>query len=489
MRRVTAPLVWALPAAVAAVLGGWRLTGAALWADELATWGAVRLSWGRLWRLADAVDAVLTPYYAGLKAFAAIAGTGTAALRLPSLLAMIATTLAVVALGRRAGGDRTGLGAGLLFAILPVTSRYAQEARPYALAMLFAALALLALIRLLERPTLARTAVYAGAVALTGLCHPLSGLLMVAGHALPGWRLPRRWPPAALAGSLPAVALCLMAAGQSAQLSWITRVGEQTVRNVPKQLFLSAALGGLILGLAILGTRRTDETNTPGRLSPAILGTRRTGETNTPGRPSPALCLAGAGFAPIVLLLAAGVFTPVWVARYVLITVPALAVLAAWAAVRAGRAHLAAVVALAALLGHPVQRDIREPAGHGQDSARIAAVIRPLHRPGDVAVFPDSHPSIGWAPRDLYLRYLPAPRPPDVLATTGQRLSGRLSARECPEAACLGTPGRIWVIRVDSPADPLADMAPAKRDRIGDGYRVARRWSYPLLGITLLVRR
>ncbi|GGN05686.1 mannosyltransferase [Actinoplanes campanulatus] len=455
MKRVTTPLVWALPAVVTAVLGGWRLTGAALWADELATWGAVRLSWERLWRLADAVDVVLTPYYAGLKAFAVIAGTGTTALRLPSLLAMILTTLVVVALGRRAGGDTAGLGAGLLFAVLPVTSRYAQEARPYALAMLGAALALLALVRLLERPTAGRAALYAAAVAATGLCHPLSGLLMIAGHALAGWRLPRLWPPAALAGSLPALALCLSAAGQSAQISWITLVGAQTVRNLPQQLFASAVVGGLILGLAILGS-------------------------------STGKALAGAGFVPIVLLLAAGLLTPVWVARYVLITVPALVVLATWSL---SRAHLAAVVALAAFLGYPAQLDIREPAGHGQDSARIAAVIRPLYRPGDVAVFPDAHYSIAWAPRDLYQRYLPTPRPPDVLATTGQRLTGRLAARECPDAACLGAPDRIWVIRVDSPADPLQDMTAAKRDRIADGYRIARRWSYPLLGITLLERR
>ncbi|GGN75865.1 hypothetical protein GCM10010112_47540 [Actinoplanes lobatus] len=458
MKRVTTPLVWALPAVVTAMLGGWRLTGAALWADELATWGAVRLSWERLWRLADAVDVVLTPYYAGLKAFAAIAGTGTTALRLPSLLAMILTALVVVALGRRAGGDAAGLGAGLLFAVLPVTSRYAQEARPYALVMLGAALALLALVRLLERPTVARAAVYAAAVTATGLCHPLSGLLMIAGHALAGWRLPRRWLPAALAGSLPALALCLSAAGQSAQISWIALVGPQTVRNLPQQLFVSAVVGGLILGLAILG-------------------------------PWSQRALVGAGLVPIALLLAAGLFTPVWVARYVLITVPALVVLAAWAAVQAGRTHLTAVVALAAFLGYPAQLDIREPAGHGQDSARIAAVIRPLYRPGDVAVFPDSHYSIAWAPRDLYQRYLPAPRPPDVLATTGQRLTGRLQARECPDAACLGAPDRIWVIRVDSPADPLQDMTAAKRDRIGDGYRIARRWSYPLLGITLMERR
>lgn len=109
---------WAVPALVALVLGLWRLTGPALWADELATWGAVRLSWSQLWQLAGSVDAVLTPYYVLMKVYAAVAGTSTAALRLPSVAAIIVATVVVTALGRRLGGTRLGLLAGLLFAIL-----------------------------------------------------------------------------------------------------------------------------------------------------------------------------------------------------------------------------------------------------------------------------------------------------------------------------------------------------------------------------------
>jgi mannosyltransferase len=61
-------------------------------------------------------------------------------------------------------------------------------------------------------------------------------------------------------------------------------------------------------------------------------------------------------------------------------------------------------------------------------------------------------------------------------------------ARECAAAACLGTPPRIWVVRVDSPADPLADMSAAKRAAIGGHYHVVKRWKYPLLGIVLMER-
>jgi mannosyltransferase len=446
-----------LPPLVTALIGGWRITGPSLWADELATWGAVRLDWEQLWRLGGSVDAVVTPYYAALKVFTGIAGTGTLALRLPSLIAAVLTAVVVAELGRRAAGDTAGLLAGLLWAVLPVTARYAQEARPYAVVVFFASLALLALIRLLDRPGPGRAAAYAAAVAATGILHPLSGLLMVAGHALVGFRFWRAWLPAAALGSLPAVALLLYASRQAAQISWIKPVGVQTLRVLPGQLFVSAIVGGMVLALAVAGLRRD-------RIGWA---------------------LAGAGLVPPALLLAAGTVAEIWVPRYVLVAMPALVVLA----VRGAGSRIVAIIGLVALLGWPTQVDIREPAGHGQDSARIAQVIQPRYREGDVAVFADRYSSIDWASRDMWSRYLRDPRPADVLALSGQRADGRLLAAECPEAACLGDPPRIWVIRADSPADPLANMSEAKHARIGDGYRVVQRWSYPLLGITLMERR
>lgn len=446
-----------LPPLVTALIGGWRLTGASLWADELATWGAIRLGWAQLWRLGGSVDAVLTPYYAALKVFAGFAGTSTVALRLPSLIAAVLTAVVVAELGRRAAGDLAGLLAGLLWAVLPVTARYAQEARPYAVVVFLASLALLALIRLLDRPGPGRAAAYAAAVALTGILHPLSGLLMIAGHAVAGFRVRRAWLPAAVIGGLPAAALMLYASRQTAQISWIHPVGVQTLRLLPAQLFVSAIAGGMVLALAVTGLRRD-------RIGWA---------------------LAAAGFVPPGLLLAAGTVTAIWVPRYVLIAIPALVVLAA----RGAGSRTVWIIGLVAVLGWPAQVDIRKPAGHGQDSARIAQVITPRYRPGDVAVFADRYSNIDWAARDIWSRYLRDPRPADVLAVTGQRVGGRLLATECPDAACLGDPPRIWVVRTDSPADPLDQMSAAKRARIGDDYRVVQRWSYPSVGITLMERR
>lgn len=461
----------ALPGLVAAALGLWRLTGAALWADELATWGAVRLSWSQLWQLSGSVDAVLTPYYGLMKAYTAVAGTSTLALRLPSAVAMTLSTVVVTVLGRRVGGNATGLLAGLIFAILPVTSRYAQEARSYAAVILGAALAVLLLVMSLERPTRARLIGYAAAVGFAGMLHPLSGLLMIVGHATAvgwwqlghrtdGWRTTRWWATAAFVGALPALALSVRGSGQTAQVSWIALVDLSALQEFPERLFHSAAVGGFVLVLAVLGVRRD----------------------------SAHVCLATAAFVPAVLLFLVGTQVQVWTARYVLVVLPAMAILAASALTRIGRAHSIVAVCLATTLACPAQVTVRSQAGHSQDSFRIAAVIGPRYRPGDVVVFPDSHPSIPWSPRDIYERYLPTPRPPDVLRTARQRTNGQFLATECPDAVCLGTPPRIWVVRVDNATDPMKDMAPGKQERIRKDYRPAQRWQYALLGISLLER-
>lgn len=78
------------------------------------------------------VDAVLAPYYALVKVWTAVAGSSDLALRLPSLAAMIGAAGLVGALGARLAAPRHGLLAGLLFAVLPSATRFAQEARPYA---------------------------------------------------------------------------------------------------------------------------------------------------------------------------------------------------------------------------------------------------------------------------------------------------------------------------------------------------------------------
>ncbi|MFI7070393.1 glycosyltransferase family 39 protein [Micromonospora sediminicola] len=153
------------------------------WRDELATWSAATRPLPDLLRLTRVIDAATGPYYALMHGWTALVGTSPTALRLPSALAVAAAAALTARLGARLVGDRAGLLAGLLFAVLPATSRYGQEARPYALATLLAVLATLLLVDALRRPTWGRWAGYALAVAALALVH-LIALTLLAAHAV-----------------------------------------------------------------------------------------------------------------------------------------------------------------------------------------------------------------------------------------------------------------------------------------------------------------
>ncbi|MEV4492451.1 glycosyltransferase family 39 protein [Micromonospora coxensis] len=176
-------LVWLAPTLVTLAVGLVGIGHAQPWRDELATWSAATRPLPDLFRLTGTVDAATGPYYLLLHGWVRLFGDSPAALRLPSALAMAAAAGLTAVLGRRLFGAGAGLLAGLLLAVLPGTSRYAQEARPYALATLFAVLATVLLVRALDRPGRARWAGYAAAVAALGLTHLLA-LTLLPAHAL-----------------------------------------------------------------------------------------------------------------------------------------------------------------------------------------------------------------------------------------------------------------------------------------------------------------
>jgi mannosyltransferase len=460
-QRALTELAWLLPTLLVLSIGLIRVGWPALWADELATWGMVTAPWSQTRQVLQHTDATLGAYYAIMHLWVSLLGASDVMLRLPSVLAMAASAGLTARLGTRLATPRVGLLSGLLFAVLPTTSRYAQEARPYALVVLVAVLCSLALVRVLDRPSLGRLLAYALATALLGLLHAIA-LLLIPAHALVVLAVRRsvmpRWLVAAGVGMLPVLPVLYLASRQTAQVAWIGPPTSSSLTAYPAMLLGSAVGAGMILALAMYA-----------------VSTRH-----------PAVLYTSWAVVPVVGLFAASQLTALWLPRYLLFTTPAWALLAGTALGRTRLVRGATAVALVAAVGVTAQMSVRKPDGHLQATREAAALIEAQMKPGDAIVYSstDSGATVYGTSdrvgRDLVAHYIPADRrPADVLQIVPQRTSGRVSAVECTNvASCLRNVQRIWVLRLGHQSDPLQDLGGTKGAVFRSRYYVSRVW-YP----------
>ncbi|MER6994643.1 glycosyltransferase family 39 protein [Streptomyces sp. NPDC000410] len=469
-----------MAAALAAILPG--IGRRQLWGDEHATWWASSLSFPDLGRLTEHVDAVFTPFYALMHGWSAVAGTSPAALRLPGGLAMAVSAGLVGLIGRRLFTPRTGLVAGLLFALVPMVTRYGQEARPYAFAMLFALLATLLLLRALERPTFKGWTLYAVAISLTGFSH-LVALCVLAVHVLPVLRARRdgdtvaHWAfgCAALMGTSTVVPMMVRGFGQSGQIAWIQATTDDLARY-PLELFGSWFVGAVVMGLAVVGLF-------------------------TAGRTAPLLAVWAV--LPPVLTFVTTDALHLFLPRYLLFTVPAWVLLAAAGAVRCAdaltgagrrgvwwRARGALLVTGAAagyvLLVLPAVEAASQDLPHEPDYAGVARVVTAGQRPGDGIVYQG-------ATRDLRLalnyELREGARPRDVLVWQTPQRRGWYSAAECyrPED-CLGVSGRLWLVTSKEGGTP-GTARTGTAAVLGERFTVVRTERLREVTVQLLSRR
>ncbi|WP_018351052.1 glycosyltransferase family 39 protein [Longispora albida] len=455
--------VWLAPAALTAGLGLWRIGRPGLWADELATWGAARMPPGQLLRMLTEADAANLAYYLLMSAWVRVAGESETALRLPSLAAMTAAAGLLAVLGRRLVSYRAGLAAGLVFALLPITSRYAQEARVYAIVILLAVAAALLLVRF-------KLILYGFVVAGLGWLHMVA-LLLIPAHAIVVTYRARsshavqRWAVAATAGVLAAGPLAWLSAQQRTQVSWIPPPTLRAVITLPDRVAGGAAVAGFLLALAILAISKR-------RVS--------------------VLAISWALVPPLILLLCAPVVNLFWW-RYLLFTVPALALLAGFALARARTVPLVLGLLTLGAIGMYPSVSYRAPDGHEHDTRGAAAVIAAHSRPGDAIAYALNEPVVPWEARDLVARYVPGARQPrDAFALTPQRTAGNFLATECPPAdlsGCLGGAPRLWIIRYESHPDPLAGIGTEKEALLRSQYTLEQLWTPRSFTVALYARK
>jgi mannosyltransferase len=515
------------------VLGGYQIGGASLWRDEAYTKDAIARPFGQIFVLLGHEDAVHGAYYLLMHVVAAVLGTSAAALRFPSLCAMVIATGFVAATGRQAAAlalapdagrngrgldvpALTGLLSGLLFATAPYMTYYAQMARSYAIETMFAVIASYLLLRAWPDGRWRWWLGYAAAVALTGLFN-IFGLLIVVAHGItllltdargqtaPGRRIgrtprvpsaprvPVRWLAACGATVIVLGPLLGLASRQQGQIAWLHRptlnAMERLLTNLAGSRLLIAPFALLALA-GLLTAWRADHWRP---LNPAAIAL-------------PWLVV------PPFVLVAVSFVKPVYYVRYIEFCLPALAILAGagltglirlaavtplrWS--RPGRWRLGplrlawlpavlVVAVLAALLAGP-QQAIRQTAAR-PDNLRLASAIVAAHeQPGDVVFYlPATMHVLGTA--------YPAPfaRLRDIARNKSAIASGTLTGTEITSPARLKSRftdvRRVWVVTGASTYKFPKASTPTGKEKLallaGAGMHILHRWQAGEVMLTL----
>ncbi|MDH6577077.1 glycosyltransferase family 39 protein [Kitasatospora sp. MAP5-34] len=481
--------VWLWPAVLALLLGLYRIRTPELWRDEVSSWSASGRSLGRLVGMLGNVDASNGTYYLVLHLWTALFGESVTALRLPSTLAMAGAAAFTALLARRFFDSRVaGLAAGLLLAVVPNISAYAQEARTYALVTCLVVAGTWCLLRALERPGVGRWAWYGLCTALAGALHlvslsSLAGQLVVVVVAArrPGGRRVLWQFPAAVAGALlPLVPLMLAGRQQSGrQLVWITVPGPDRLWTFWPELFGSRGVFYAFAALALLTLLR-------------------------PAQWPAALQLGALAVLPVLGVWAVSHGgTSYFLDRYLLFTLPAWAALAGGGIgtvhallLRAVPGRPAAVLALAlaagtALVGLPQQREVRFVTSHTEtDFQGAAGLVAAGYRTGDgLAAVAGDNAWMMIGPGVTY--YLPpGVHPVPLLIERTAVQADDLFAVPCPAPAeCTGNVNRAWVVTIGTGDNPYQDFPADQARALATAFTPTEVRHVRALTVSLLVRR
>ena len=471
-------LSWVVPTVVAGFVVSYQAVRPQLWRDEFATWSVATRSVQQILDLGKHIDGVTVPYYLFQHFWIARFGDSALSMRMPSIIAMTATAGVVALLARRLYGNMAGLWAGLLMSAIPVVSRYGQEARGYALAVFFSALATLLLVSALQKSRWWRWIPYAICVALLGLAHQIALLLLV-GHLLAVLTMCRRegrlrllwWTLATGAGVAVLVPIAVNGLGQrGAQLSWLGPASLDDLANMPGVIFSSALVAGAICAIAVFALPRR-------------------GEHNRTDGWSRLLWLSV--LLPYAVLYAVDqLVSPMFLGRYLLFVVPLLCALAG-RALSTMRVHTALAIGLVvAAVGLPEQVEARERHSSA-DYIAVADLLRTWSLPGDGVIYA---PRSSWQFTDEAMRYyLGKTRPKDVLLGRSEVQNSSLWADECRDgAACIKGTKRVWTVIADDLENPGQPSALQLSDSDNDAlqrYKKVERWDFSGFIVALYLPR
>jgi mannosyltransferase len=230
----------------------------ALWRDEVATIVAAQRSPSAIVALLRHDDAPLGAYYLFMHFWIKISESALW-LRLPSAVAAAVTVVFLFLLARQLVSTSVGIVAGLVHAVLPFGTRFAQEARPYALVMCGATAASWLFVRALRqsrhRLWRAYSIVLAATVALQVMAVTLIDAqlvtLVLANRRRYGRYLP--WLISILPPTAIAVFIGIVTAGDSTTHTWIPKSHLRTPYDAAIELAGSRTTLDVLFGIATIG--------------------------------------------------------------------------------------------------------------------------------------------------------------------------------------------------------------------------------------------
>ena len=320
--------------ATAAVLGAISIERRSLWMDEALDVAWSELSWPDYLRLAFQNEGSQALYLLLLKPWLTLTSTNEWVARTPSVVAAALAAALLVALGIRLFESRlVGLGAGLLLATNAFSVAWSQQARQYALAMVFAVAVTYLFVVALESEGWGWWLAYGIVAGVSVYSHFFVALVLVS-H-VPALVVSRRRiamrrfavaAGIALLVALPALDFVLN--HDTGQVAWIPELDSGYVEDVLYELSGESRLA-LAIGAAALLVLTFEAVRTPSRSWRHVL-------------------VASWLVVPVSLALVISTFKPMLVDRYLIVSLPALALATAYAVSRLGRR--AGAVALVCLL-------------------------------------------------------------------------------------------------------------------------------------------
>ena len=392
---------------LALLITGWEIGVPGLWYDEVVTLTMAERSWSSMFAVLGRIDVVHGAYYSLMHLWMDVFPYTPSILRLPSVILVSATAVVLMKMGVRKWNLMAGIVAALVFIGIPRSLWMATQARSYALAAFTITFAIYLFVVALEKNQRRHWVGFGTVMALAVWAFLYNILLLpvlvvvalLQRPASDSGHLRRAWVAiaAVVAASLP---LVLLAVSQSGQIGWIKQTTVKRALTAPYYAFFDGtssivAVGGWVILVVVSGamlgwlTFRTPRNGSVsgGALSPRAVFTLILGWLALPG----------------AALLTAGAFMSLYYDTYLVISVPALALLIGGGVAAAGsrRWQGAVVVALIAILAYQPWGFFREP-NSKSDILNVVALIAKHSRPGDDVLFVEGG---DWDTRQLKYAY------------------------------------------------------------------------------------